>query len=63
MEVKADYQQIVGEVKERNKLYKAIIEIRELVNKFQTEKDGDISCQKIIKEISLKCDVATKIII
>ncbi len=63
MEVKVSYQQIVGEVKERNKLYKAIIEIRELVNKFQAEKNNDISCQKTIKEISLKCDIATKGII
>lgn len=60
MEVKIGYKQLIGEVKERNILYKAIIEIQELVNKTQTEKDCDINYQKIIKEISLKCDIAIK---
>lgn len=63
MEVKADYQQIVGQVKERNKLYKAIIEIDELTNNYKAENRIDTSLQELLNKINRVCAIATEGII
>jgi hypothetical protein len=66
MEIKADYQQIVGQVKERNKLYRAIVEIHELVEKAQqtkaqqTKKESDNSYQEKFQKIKIICDNAVE---
>lgn len=64
MEVKVDYKQIVGEVKERNKLYNAIIEIRELAeDSIQSITENDTSTQEKFCKIKTICDKATEGII
>ena len=61
MEVTADYKQIVGEVKERNKLYRAIIEIRQLAeNSNQPINENNFSNQEKLYKIKRICDLATK---
>ena len=61
MEVRADYKQIVGEVKERNKFYRAIIEIRGLVEgPNQSTSEDDLFYQEILCKIKDICDLATK---
>ncbi len=60
MEVKADYQQIVGQVKERNKLYRAILKIRELANQYQANNKNDLHHPKLTNKIISICDNATK---
>jgi hypothetical protein len=59
MWVYADYVSVVGEVKERNRLFKALNEIREIA-RFNCK--GEISLELIeqFKLIAQKCDDALK---
>ena len=58
------YKQIVGEVKERNKLYNAIIEIRELAeDSIQSINENDTATQEKLCKIKTICDKATEGII
>ena len=59
MFVKADYQQVVGEVKERNHFYKTLLEIKTIVvNSYSFQ---DINTYKEQLQVILgKCEKALK---
>lgn len=59
-EVLIDKSQIIGEVKERNKLYKALVKIQEITKKATERKTEGISC---MNEIEIICKETLKDII
>lgn len=60
MNVQADYRQVVGEVKERNRLYRALLEIKEIALSSSSIQDLEESKNKL-REIFEKCEKALDI--
>jgi len=60
-EVVIDKSQIIGEVKERNKFYKALVKVRDIANKAQ--KGQQIEPITSLNEIEEICEEALKNII
>lgn len=57
MWIQCDYSQVVGEVKERNRLFKALTEIRELAL-LDSDKDIAVKLKEEFKLIAQKYDDA-----
>ena len=60
-EVVIDKSQIIGEVKERNKLYKALVKVQEIANKAMEEHMTESS--RSLNEIAKVCEETLKNII
>jgi len=57
MLVKADYQQVVGEVKERNRFYKTLVEIKTIAMDSSSFQDLE-TYKEQLQVILEKCDKA-----
>lgn len=56
MKLEIDAEQVAKEVKERNRLYKALLEIRDIVSSEQNNSDSEN--RQVLSEILNKCDKA-----
>ncbi len=57
MFIQADYQQLVGEVKERNRFYKTLLEIQTIATEPSLSQDFD-KCKRQLQTILEKCEKA-----
>ena len=57
MFIQANYQQVVGEVRERNRFYNALLKIKTIASETSSSQDIE-KCKRQLKTILEKCEKA-----
>jgi hypothetical protein len=55
MFVQVDYKQVVGEVKERNRFYKTLLEVKTIATESSSSQDLE-TCKEQLQAILKKCE-------